>query len=56
MEDKLHMNRETILEAMKEQLGKRKFCAKFVPPSLKDSKAQRVDSCKPLIETVESDL
>jgi hypothetical protein len=54
--ESLNIPKTEVLLILKEDLGKRKFCASFVPHSLKpEQREDRVTSCKDIIAMADAD-
>jgi len=54
--ESLNIPKSLVLRILKEDLGKRKYCALFVPHSLTpEQREDRVTSCQDIIATVDVD-
>jgi len=54
--ESLNIPRTVVLRNLKEDLGKRKLCARFVPHSLKPGQREdRVTSCQDIIVMADAD-
>ena len=54
--ESLNIPKTVILQILKEDLGKRKLCARFVPSSLTpEQREDRVTSCQDIITTADAD-
>jgi len=54
--ESLNKAKTVVFRILKEELGQRKLCARFVPDSLKsEQREDRVTSCQDIIATADAD-
>jgi histone-lysine N-methyltransferase SETMAR len=54
--EEVNLNRESVRRILKEELNKRKFCAKIVPKLLSDEQKERLkELCLDLLQRIENE-